>query len=365
MTRVPRSSRRRRRFRPGRRHGEAQGVTDAGIPTLVPRLHRRRRRHHGRLRPGPEGTPTRASTSHGGSSPSTGPGRHPARLHPSAAQGGVGPTWVAGTPTGTTPRSTRPTTAAAPTIAMVSDRRLNGRENPWATPAGGNNFTMRYCEATARSDGSAVWLARTDGPTSWRTAASTTGYIATWTRLRSLPTSRQARPTDAPHPQRRGADPGVLGLHDPRKLHRRRSRKLGVTSVDEAGNRDYLNPSHQPVIAAVDAADDYGGLMHPDPASIGRWTPRGPHREQLAGRRRLPSTCSVTTPPTPGRRRHRAEQPLHQNASPVRTATALHAIHKAGLRAIDRQRVGRRPASAVTVNTFRSAVLRTIPAGDF
>lgn len=135
---------------------------------------------------------------------------------------------------------------------------MTGRENVWTDGIRGNNFTMQYCEITRTVDGWGASSGSYYGPTVFRNNRVHNSYYTAWLNSStgvaypSFPTSPSDRRCHSDGIQMQGfnnytVDGNYIGG----------GRAPGVTSTMKQNNRDYLNPAHQPVIAAVNAATDY------------------------------------------------------------------------------------------------------------
>lgn len=173
-----------------------------------------------------------------------------------------GPAWVSGTPTQDAAFNNayngRNVTLEWCTIDMT------GRESVFADGVRGNNFTMRYCEIKRTVDGWGAVAGAYYGPTLLENCRIHNGYyIAYMDPTNGLPNNYQPYPGFLNQNDRRTHNDGVqiqaFANNTIRGCFIGGARApLGSNGAGvKQANRDYLNPAHQPVIAAVDAADDY------------------------------------------------------------------------------------------------------------
>jgi hypothetical protein len=133
---------------------------------------------------------------------------------------------------------------------------MTGRESVWTDGIRGNNFTMRYCEIIRTTDGFGGVAGAYYGPTVIENTRIHDGYYTAWlnpatgTYYPGFPST----PSD-----RRAHNDGVqiqgFGGYTIRGNYIG-GRRYDVTAASHQLYRDYLNPAHQPYIAAMDAADD-------------------------------------------------------------------------------------------------------------
>ena len=176
---------------------------------------------------------------------------------------GQGPTWQAGTPTNDAAINST-YNGRGSTIEWVRVD-MTGRENVWTDGIRGNNFTMQYCEITRTVDGWGASSGSYYGPTVFRNNRVHNAYYTAWydpldtvtppfNLYPNFPTSPSDRRNHSDGIQMQGFNNYTV---DGNYIGGWRAPLGSNGSGVKQANRDYLNPAHQPVIALVDAADDY------------------------------------------------------------------------------------------------------------
>ena len=176
---------------------------------------------------------------------------------------GQGPTWVAGTPVNDAAINATYNGRAAIIEWVMVD--MHGRENVWTDGIRGNNFTMQYSEITRTVDGWGASAGSYYGPTLFRNNRVHNAYYTAWfdpTDTVTAPLNLYPNFPTSPSDRRCHSDgiqmQGFSGYTVDGNFIGGARAALGSNGAGvKAANRDYLNPAHQPVIAAVDAADDY------------------------------------------------------------------------------------------------------------
>jgi hypothetical protein len=133
----------------------------------------------------------------------------------------------------------------------------HGFENVWTDGIRGNNFTLRYSEITRVSDGFGGASGSQHGPTLIENSRIHNGFYTAWLN----PATGLGYPGFPTTPSDRRCHNDGVQIQGWRGYTIRGNyigggRAVGITSTTKQNNRDYLNPAHQPTIAAVDAADD-------------------------------------------------------------------------------------------------------------